>query len=245
MTPTERFSNRVDNYQRYRPGYPPPVLATLEAECGLTPRAVVADVGSGTGILTEQFLKRGNRVYAVEPNAEMRAAAERTLASYPNFTSVAARAEATTLPDASVDLIAAAQCLHWFDLKAAAAEFRRILQPDGWVAVMWNDRRDQSPFMQAYRRLLLRYAIDYTKVDHKRITPDVLRGFFRGEFGIRTFENDQMFDWDGLQGRLLSSSYMPLENAAMIAELRTIFDAHAAAGEVRFGQETTVYWGRV
>ena len=245
MKPTERFSNRVDHYVRTRPGYPAEVLATLRGECGLTPASTVADVGSGTGILTGQFLRNGNRVYAVEPNADMRTAAERSLGSFANFISVAAAAEATTLPDASVDLVAAAQCLHWFDLAAAAAEFGRILKAGGWVAVIWNDRRDQSPFMQDYRRLLLRHATDYQQVDHKRITPEVLRTFFRGDFAARLFANPQQFDWEGLKGRLLSSSYMPLENEEMIADLRQVFERHQTGGRVRFDNETALYFGRV
>ena len=243
--PTERFSNRVENYQRYRPGYPAGVFSTLEASCGLTAAAVAADVGSGTGILTEELLRRASRVYGVEPNREMRAAGERRLAAYPNFTSVDGTAEATTLANASIDLITAAQCLHWFDLAATAAEFGRILRPGGWVAVMWNDRVDESAFMQAYRGLLLRYSTDYTQVDHKRITAEVLRGFFRGEFQVRTFENCQTFDWEGIRGRLLSASYMPVENSDMIGELQGIFEQHSAGGMVTFGQETTLYWGRV
>ncbi len=190
-------------------------------------------------------MQRACCVYGVEPNREMRAAGERLLAGYANFESVDGKAEATTLADASIDLITAAQCLHWFDLAATAAEFRRILRPRGWVAVMWNDRRDESAFMQAYRQLLLRYATDYTQVDHKRITADVLRGFFRGGFQARTFDNCQTFDGDGIRGRLLSSSYMPVGNSEMIDELRRIFEEHAAGGMVTFGQETTLYWGRV
>src|SRR5207244_4125864 len=131
--------------------------------------AVIADIGSGTGILAEMFLKNGNQVYGVEPNREMREAGERLLGGYPRFTSVEGKAEATPLADSSVDFITAAQALHWFDLDAARTEFRRILNPRGWVVILWNDRRDESPFMQAYRQLLLRHSTDYLQVDHKRI----------------------------------------------------------------------------
>jgi SAM-dependent methyltransferase len=245
VKPTERFSNRVGNYVKYRPGYPPEVLQTLREYCGLTPGIAIADVGSGTGILTEQFLRNGNRVYAVEPNREMRQAAERLLAAYPNFTSIAAPAEATTLPAAGIDLIAAAQCLHWFDLEAARREFRRILKPRGWGAVIWNDRRDESPFMQDYRQLLLRHATDYRQVDHKLITPEVLRSFYGGEFETRVFDNPQVFDWEGIRGRLLSASYMPLESELMIGELRRIFERHEVDGRVKFDHDTTLYYGRI
>lgn len=245
MTPTERFSNRVENYIRYRPGYPPEVLAELESECGLTAATIVADIGAGTGILTEQFLQGGNRVYAVEPNREMREAAGRLLAAYPGHISIDASAEATTLADASIDLVAAAQSLHWFDLDRARVEFQRILKPGGWVAIVWNDRRDESPFMQAYRDLLLRFSTDYQQVDHRRITPDVLATFYRGDFQTKRFDNRQIFDWEGIKGRLLSSSYMPLDNQAMLTDLRAIYDEHQAGGHVTFDYDTTLYYARL
>ncbi len=245
MTPTERFSNRVENYARHRPSYPPAVMETLRAECGLAPDSVVADVGSGTGILTEQLLRVAGKVYGVEPNREMREEAERQLSARAKFISVAATAESTTLPGASIDLITAAQCLHWFNLSAARAEFSRILKPGGWMAVIWNDRRDASPFMQAYRQILLRHSTDYRQVDHKRITPDVLRKFFGAEFETRVFDNPQVFDWEGMRGRMLSSSYMPVDNQQAIEELREIFDRHQRAGRVTFEQETALYWGRL
>src|SRR5690349_16869253 len=129
--PIGRFSDRVENYVKARPGYPPAILPFLVAECGLTPESVIADIGSGTGLLAELWLKHGNRVFGVEPNAAMRAAGERRLADYPRFTSVAATAEATTLPAGSVDFVTAGQAFHWFDGPAAAREFARILRPAG------------------------------------------------------------------------------------------------------------------
>jgi SAM-dependent methyltransferase len=245
MQPTERFSNRVENYIKYRPGYPPAVLDTLRDECGLTPESMIADVGCGTGILAEMFLKNGNAVYGVEPNREMREAGERLLSAYPRFTSVEGKAEATALPDAAVDFVTAGQAMHWFELAAARTEFRRILNPAGQVVIVWNDRRDESPFMQAYRALLLRHSTDYVQVDHKRITPDVLRGFYGGEFQQRNFDNLQIFDLEGLRGRLLSSSYVPLDSAPMRDELDAIFAAHQANGTVRFDYYTTLYFGRL
>ena len=138
--PTRRFTNRVANYARYRPGYPPAVLTCLRDECGLSPGSTVADVGSGTGILTELFLANGNHVYAVEPNEAMRQAAELSLAHYPGFTSVDGRAEATTLADDSVDFVTAGQAFHWFDAAASRVEFNRILRPGGYTALVWNAR---------------------------------------------------------------------------------------------------------
>ena len=130
---TSRFSDRVENYVLYRPGYPPEALQALRDECGLTPNHVIADIASGTGIWTRMLLQNGNKVFGVEPNPEMRKAGERLLAAFPNFTSVAGTAEATTLADQSVDFVTAAQAAHWFDRKRSRREFVRILKPGGWL----------------------------------------------------------------------------------------------------------------
>ena len=162
--PTARFTSRVDDYVRARPGYPPEVVRLLETECALGPGKSVADVGSGTGILTRDLLETGATVYAVEPNAAMREAAEAALEplSPPGergrgegFVSLAATAEATTLPDAAVDLVIAAQAFHWFDRDAARQEFSRILREPRWVALVWNERAESgTPFLEGYETLL-------------------------------------------------------------------------------------------
>src|SRR5215469_16795520 len=137
----QRFSNRVTDYARYRPSYPPELLDLLRMECGLQHEQNIADIGSGTGLLTKLFLENGNRVFGVEPNGEMRSAGEEVLRGYPNFTSIDGSAEATTLADSSVDFISAGQAFHWFDVELARGEFRRILKPGGWVVIVWQDRR--------------------------------------------------------------------------------------------------------
>ena len=158
----QRFSDRVDSYAKYRPTYPPEVLRCLQDQMGLAPEMIVADVGAGTGLLTERFLHNGNTVYAVEPNEGMRKAAEAALNQYPNLRAVDGRSEATTLPDGSVDLVTAAQAFHWFEPVATRAEFVRILRPPCWVALIWNDRRDTAtPFMTAYRQMLDTLGTDY------------------------------------------------------------------------------------
>jgi SAM-dependent methyltransferase len=249
--PTKRFSSRVENYVKYRPGYPGAVIDTLRAECGLSPDSIVADVGSGTGILTELFLRNGSTVYGIEPNREMREAGERLLAGYPRFTSVDARAEATTLPDRCADFLVAAQAFHWFDRTAARAEFLRILKPRGWVVLLWNERlTDSTPFLREYEALLHRHAIDYAKVDHRRIDDEVLAAFF-GAAGYRshTFPNRQVFDYDGLCGRLLSSSYVPGEGdpgyGSMLLDLERLFRAHASNGRVTVEYRTLMHVGRL
>jgi SAM-dependent methyltransferase len=247
----QRFSSRVADYVRYRPGYPRTILDPLREECGLTRDSVVADVGSGTGLLAQLFLDDGNTVYGVEPNGAMRAAGEQFLQSYAKFHSVAASAEATTLQDARVDFVIAGQAFHWFDPQAARAEFARILRPGGWVAVVWNERRvDTSALLRAYEELLRRYSTDYAQIsahypEYQRMT----EFFAPGELRHRTFPNEQLFDFDGLRGRLLSSSYSPPaahpNHQPMLAELRRIFDAHHQNGRVRIEYTTHLYYGRL
>ena len=246
-----RFSNRVADYVRYRPGYPRAVLELLREGCGLVPESVVADIGSGTGILTQLFLEYGNLVYGVEPNAEMRQAGEEFLNKYPRFRSIAASAESTTLPDASVDLVMAAQAYHWFDPPAARAEFERILKPRGWVAVIWNERKkDLGAFAEAYEQLLRTYGTDYARVSETYPESRRMSQLFgHGNLQQRIFGNEQRLDFEGLRGRLLSSSYAPAgghpKHEPMVAELRRIFDAHAENGRVRFEYDTHVYYGHL
>jgi SAM-dependent methyltransferase len=249
--PTKRFSSRVENYIRYRPRYPQELIPLLGRECALTPGSVVADVGSGTGILSEIFLANGSRVFGVEPNGEMRRAGERLLSGYPGFTSVDGRAEATTLPSATVDLVTAGQAFHWFDRPAARAEFARILRPRGWVVLVWNKRRKEATrFARAYERLLQRWSPDYDRVDLENLTDKMIVEFFKpGSFQRRALENRQVFDYQGLEGRLMSSSYAPEpghpNHAPILAELREAFDAHNVNGTVTFDYQTVIYFGRL
>jgi ubiquinone/menaquinone biosynthesis C-methylase UbiE len=247
---TERFSSRVENYIKYRPGYPHEVIETLQSECGLTADSVVADIGSGTGILAELFLKNGNEVYGIEPNREMREAAERLLKGYPRFRSVASQAEETRLPDHCVDFIAAGQSFHWFDRKKTRAEFTRILKPQGWVVLIWNDRATTTTqFLIAFEKLLKDYSTDYEQIDHRQITEDVIREFFgSGQFALKHFNNSQVFDYEGVKGRLLSSSYAPEQghpnHEPMLAELERIFHAYQNEGRIVFEYVTQMYYGR-
>lgn len=248
---TSRFSDRVDSYIQYRPSYPEAIFDLLATECGLRADWVVADVGSGTGILSRLFCDRGNTVFGVEPNRPMREAAERHLGDSAGFISISGTAEDTTLPADSVDLIAAAQAFHWFDLRTTRREFSRILRAAGWVVLIWNDRHKEStPFLRDYERLLLTHGTDYCQVDHTRVGDEELRTFF-GPVGYRStsFENAQVFDFDGLHGRLLSSSYAPAENdpgyPAMAQELQQLFDTRQVDGRVTFEYDTRVFFGRL
>jgi ubiquinone/menaquinone biosynthesis C-methylase UbiE len=248
---TQRFSSRVENYIKYRPGYPNGVVETLRSECGLTADSIVADVGSGTGILSEMFLRNGDAVYGIEPNREMREAAERLLKDYPRFRSVAARAEETTLDDASVDFVTAGQAFHWFDREKTRGEFSRILKPRGWVALIWNERvTTTTQFLVAYEQLLKDYSTDYEQVDHRRIDDEVIRDFFGSDdFWLKQFKNAQVFDYEGVKGRLLSSSYAPEEGLPnyepMLAELERIFQTYQDEGRIVFEYVTQMYYGQL
>lgn len=248
--PTQRFSSRVDHYGRYRPGYPPEVLQVLRAECGLTPASVIADIASGTGIFTRILLENGNRVFGVEPNPEMRQAGEIFLEGFSQFNNVSGTAEATGLPLQSVDFVTAAQAAHWFDLPKARQEFVRILKPKGWAVLLWNERRtDSTSFLRDYEQLLLDYGVDYKDVRHELTTARIHEFFAPSPFETRAFEICQQCDYEGLEGRLLSSSYVPEPDhanyQAMLQELRRIFAAHRRAGCVSLDYDTRVYYGRL
>ncbi|MGH9931264.1 MAG: class I SAM-dependent methyltransferase [Pyrinomonadaceae bacterium] len=247
--PLTRFSNRSDNYAKFRPSYPAGVIEILTSDCGLSETSLIADAGSGTGILSELFLKNGNSVFAIEPNAEMRQTAESLLKKHPNFRSINATAEATTLGTESVDFVTAAQAFHWFDRNKARREFARILKPGGWVVLIWNERRlDSSAFLRAYEELLLRYGTDYEKVRHEKVTGEIAEFFSPETFELKTLENAQQFDFESLKGRLLSSSYAPDQGhptfTAMLRRLEEIFKANQKEGVVSFEYETKVYYGQ-
>lgn len=247
----QRFSNRVTDYVRYRPGYPAACLDLLREECGLQPAHAVADIGSGTGLLSKLFLDNGNRVLGVEPNAEMRSAGAEFLQEYANFSSINGSAEATTLPGHSVDFVSAGQAFHWFDPVAAKCEFQRILKPGGWVVVLWNDRRiSESRFSREYENLLVRFGTDYTKVKEAYPEAPVIRSFFGGnKFESRELPNFQDFAFDGLAGRLRSSSYAPAEGHAsytpMMEALLGLFSENQVQGRVRMNYSTHIYFGQL
>jgi ubiquinone/menaquinone biosynthesis C-methylase UbiE len=251
-SPTARFSDRVENYVRYRPGYPPEVLELLRAECGLRPSHIVADIASGTGVFTRLLLENGNSVFAVEPNTAMREMGIQQLESLGSncLVSVAGTAEETTLHSASVDFVTAAQAAHWFDLPRARAEFVRILRPEGWCVLIWNERETTTtPFLRDYEQLLLTYGTDYKEVRHERTTAMIHEFFAPALSEERVFSLRQEFDYEGLAGRLLSSSYAPLEGhpsyASMMQELERIFRAHARDGTVAFEYKTRVFYGHL
>jgi len=248
--PTGRFSSKVDNYLKYRPHYPKAVLDLLQRECGLAREWIIADIGSGTGFSAELFLAHGNHVYGVEPNEEMRSAGEAYLVTYPNFTSVVGTAEDTTLPDASVDLVLAGQAFHWFDRERARAEFLRISRGKRWLALMWNSRDEDSPFQQDYEQMLLAFGTDYVEIRHTNLEDADIGAFFVAAGCDKArFHNNQVVDLQGLTGRVLSSSYVPVPGdpryEPMLAELARLFQVHQVDGFLSFEYHTDVYYGRL
>lgn len=249
LHPTTRFTGRAHDYDQHRPGYPPAALECLTQRCGLTRASVVADIGSGTGILTAELLPRAGVVYAVEPNTEMRGMADARLAGMPGYRSIAARAEATTLPDSCVDLITAAQAFHWFSPAPTRDEFVRIAKPDAWTAVVWNLRRESaSPFALAYDEVLRRWCEDYSRINQKQQDPRALEAFYPDGLETFRFDNHQRLDREGLRGRTLSSSYVPgpdhPRHRRLLAALDAVFDAHAVDGHVVIEYDTVLHVGR-
>lgn len=247
--PTVRFSNTAEHYAKYRPGYPQEIVTLLESECGIHAGNVVADIGSGTGIFTRLLLDNGYTVFGVEPNREMREKAEHSLAQYSAFTSVASAAESTGLQDSSVDCITVATAFHWFDQNRAKIEFRRILKSNAYCVLVWNIRlSDTSPFMKGYDALVNQYGIDYKKVASEAIGEADIERFFEPHFvTIRNFPNRQLLDWEGFEGRLLSTSYMPKLGHPMYNDMKQaakdLFAECNAGGFIEFIYSTKCYYG--
>ncbi len=245
---TTRFSDRVRDYSSYRPGYPAAAIDCIVETCDLQAASVVADIGSGTGIFTRQLLQEDLQVIAVEPNRKMREASDLALGDYQNYHSLDATAEATTLETGSVDLITAAQAFHWFDLRAAKAEFMRILRPQGNTCLIWNRRNAAgSAFLADYEAMLQSMLPEYARVSHARASDDVVRQFLGAETEIHQFDNVQKFDLQGLKGRLMSSSYCPAPDTdghqPVMQALSRLFDRYNENGSVAFSYITQVYVG--
>ena len=246
----KRFDSRVEDYAKYRPTYPSEIIEFLTLECGLAEESVVADVGSGTGIFSELFLKNGNQVFGVEPNGGMRSTAETLLRNSPRFVSIDGAAESTGLPEHSVDFVVAAQAFHWFDREKTRPEFTRILKPEGWAVLVWNERRlDSTPFLRDCEEMLLRYGTDYGKIRHENVRKEISGFFFPQPVQLKSFENIQEFDLDGFEGRVRSASYTPEPGSPnfepLMARLREIFDIHNRSGRVAYEYDTTVYYGHL
>lgn len=249
-TSVKRFSNRVENYIKYRPHYPKEIVTFLNNDCGLNKNNIIADIGSGPGISCENFIENGNTVYAVEPNDDMRKAAEEIFRDSDNFISINGKAEATTLGADFADFIIAGQAFHWFDKEKCKAEFARVIKKNGYVILMWNDKISTNDYMKAYYELIKKYGTDYEKINHSTVVnDDVIKKFFSPEkFEKKLFLHSHPLDYQGLEGRLLSSSYIPLEGKkfdSMLIELKEIFDKYNVNGITGMDYQTIVYYGKL
>jgi len=247
--PTKRFSSRVKDYILYRPGYPSDIIVFLADNYGLTPQSIIADIGSGTGKSAEMFLKNGNKVYGIEPNEDMRLAAEDLFRGNPGFISINARSEETGLPGQSIDFIVAGQAFHWFDPATSKKEFQRILKPSGRVVLIWNEREPgQAGFMGDYDAFLYKYSTDYKEIDHRNVDETKIASFFSpGSFHEKKFDHNQVFDFIGLKGRYDSSSYaIPVSDPGYheaIESLQELFDKYTQGGKVVMQYITKVFCG--
>ncbi|HYJ92885.1 MAG TPA: methyltransferase domain-containing protein, partial [Pyrinomonadaceae bacterium] len=231
------------------PGYPAEVLQLFSDKMNLTKASVMADIGSGPGISARLFVENGNVVFGVEPNDAMRAAAEEVFRDLGNFHSMKGDSENTTLPNASVDFVISAQAFHWFEPKPTRAEFRRILKQGGHVALMWNLRQlDTTPFLREYEQFILENANDYEAVRHDNITEAEIAEFFNNDFEHAVFDNVQVFDFEGLKGRLFSSSYMPAEDTEQGREIEkglfTLFTKYAQDGKIKVFYDTNIFYSK-
>jgi len=246
---TRRFTGRAFFYSTSRPSYPGRILDILRTEIGFDQTYVVADIGSGTGLLSELFLTNGNRVPGVEPNDDMRNFAENILVKFPRFLSVRGTAEHTSLEGASIDLVSVGQALHWFDCEVSSREFARILKTNGHVCIVYNDRNNQDPFMREYDQIVSRYARDRANVPN--IDDAYLSGFFRkGKYSKFSLPNEQLLDFEGLLGRMTSASYMPNPSdeeqfALLRKDVARIFKTYEKRGKVRMLYDTAVFLGKI
>ncbi|HEY7887733.1 MAG TPA: class I SAM-dependent methyltransferase [Steroidobacteraceae bacterium] len=247
LSSSDRFLGRVEAYAKYRPSYPSAAIDLLAARCGLKRGADAVDLGSGTGILSSLLVKRGARVFGIEPNREMRYFSD--LAVSGEFYSDSGTAENTQMPDRFFDLLVCGQAFHWFDPQRTRAEALRILKPGAWAALLWNERPSGLvPFLEDYEALLRRYATEYDEVARLRAQEAGIGVFFGHTPELATFPNEQVFDFEGLTGRVMSASYAPMpdrpQHAPLMAGLREVFDRHQRDGKVVFPYQTRVYFGQ-
>jgi ubiquinone/menaquinone biosynthesis C-methylase UbiE len=251
MKPQERFTSRVASYRQHRPGYPKEIVALLERKCGLRPDSVIADIAAGTGLLTEIFLEQNYAVTAVEPNQAMREICESLITHYPRLICIDGSAEATGFTDHSIDLITVAQAMHWFDLDRTRQEFNRILKPSGWCAVIYNNRRmSGDSFHEGYEKLLREFGPEYEAVQSGHLHDDQLAAFFApGKMKQAVFPNAQNLTLEGLEGRVLSSSYMPQPGhphyEAMHRAIEDLFAKEQKEGHVRMEYNCAVSYGHL
>ena len=252
ISPINRFSKRVENYLISRPAYPEDLYAYIQKHTKIETTSKIVDVGSGTGLLSQLFLNQGHKIWAIEPNLEMRLAGEKYYKTNARFISYEGSAENIPLPGEFANLIIAGQAFHWFDSSAFLTESKRVLIPGGHVALVWNEWFSElSPFLKEYEALLQEFGTDYKQVSrqNEKVLENIHLFFASHDIDERKFINDQSFSFIGLKSRLLSSSYVPLETnpkfQAMINKLKTIFEAHKDNGIIKFDYITRLYLGSI
>ncbi len=243
----ERFSDRVENYVKYRPSYPDEMIDRFRRLMNLDQKMVIADIGSGTGISAKPFLENGNRVFGIEPNELMRKASEEYLRDFSNFECIDGTSENTNLAEKSIDIIVAAQAFHWFEKEKTRIEFERILKTGGFLALIWNERiLDENEFLADYEAILLEFGTDYREVRHENVTQRDFEGIFGRKFELSTLKNSQTLDFDGMKGRILSSSYMPSEDdqrfPALLKKLKALFAEHQKNGRIQVLYNTNIFY---
>lgn len=249
MKSTERFSDRTANYLKYRPSYPVELVDMLSQQCELREGSVIADIGSGTGKLTELLLANHYTVFGVEPNTEMRATADALFLGNESFVSMSGDSSTTGLKDHSVDLVVAAQSFHWFDKEPTKQEFTRILKPKGYIGLIWNERDTSLPFQIDYDQLLEHHCEGYAELNHRNISEQEIQRFFSpNTFELYCYPYAQTFDKTGFLGRMYSSSYTPVQGSAEAKALNTaaeaLFDKYENKGRVKFSYQTKIYLSR-
>lgn len=251
MDSISKFTGKAETYEKFRPAYPAGYLEYLVKENGLRPESIVADIGSGTGILTRQLLEQNLKVIAVEPNMDMRKTAERELARYTGFSSVDGTAEDTGLPGESLDLITVAQAFHWFDPDRFKTECRRILKPQAKVALVWNSRDAESPMVMEAAAVCRKFCRNFKGFSGgKEETPETARRFFRDEtYEFTVFRHDLAYNREGFIGRNLSASYAPRREdpdyPAFVDALSELFAKYSVNGRIEFPNITRSYLGKV
>jgi SAM-dependent methyltransferase len=241
-----RFDGLAAVYSAYRPTYPPAVVEFVEKELSVLPSARIIDVGSGTGISAELFLKAGYAVTCVEPGADMFARATANLSHYPLARFVQSRAESTGLPDADADLVLAGHSFHWFDVAACRREFARILKPGGWVALLWNSRDERDAFTREYYERIEPFASEHPHLD-PAANESRARSLFGNDYRVQRFPNPARWSLSELLGFVFSASYLPkretAEGGVLIAEVEQLFARYATGGKISFAFVSEIYYG--
>lgn len=249
MKTTEKFSGKASYYTEGRPAYSEKLIEYLCSN-GLTERSVVADIGSGTGIFSRQMLASGLVVYSVEPNGDMREAAEKNLSSFNKFTSVNGTASHTTLENNSIDLVTCAQAFHWFNVDEFNVECKRILKPNGKVVLIWNTRDMDASLNRECANVCKKYCPEFQGFNGGINNNDErISQFFGGEFEIKSFENDLIYDKDKFITRMLSGSYAPNPSDGQyqkyIDEFKVIFNKYSVNGILTLPNATVAYIGYI